>query len=185
MAGGSWGRCDFRELRELDARLSALSEVDLEDTCTGLAEDMAKVLYNKVKKRTPVGHRPVFDEPHTAKVTGASGKTRSFLTKSGSIIQQYWTGYRGGTLRDAWRILPVGHRDDRYVVVVINPTAYASYVEFGHRQQRGRYVPALGKSLVESFTPGRFMLTKSEQELQTLAPVMIRDAVDRALKGVF
>jgi hypothetical protein len=30
---------------------------------------------------------------------------------------------------------------------------YAPYVEYGHSQQPGRYVPAIGKRLVQSFSP--------------------------------
>lgn len=32
---------------------------------------------------------------------------------------------------------------------------YGPYVEFGHAQQPGRYVPAIGKRLVRDFVPGK------------------------------
>lgn len=32
---------------------------------------------------------------------------------------------------------------------------YASYVELGHHQEVGRYVPAIGKRLVRPFVPGK------------------------------
>lgn len=32
---------------------------------------------------------------------------------------------------------------------------YAPYVEFGHHQEVGRYVPAIGKRLVKDFVPGK------------------------------
>ena len=32
---------------------------------------------------------------------------------------------------------------------------YAPYVELGHHQQPGRYVPAIGKRLVRSWVPGK------------------------------
>lgn len=35
------------------------------------------------------------------------------------------------------------------------PTSYAPYVELGHHQQPGRYVPKLGKRLVREFVPGK------------------------------
>lgn len=35
------------------------------------------------------------------------------------------------------------------------PTTYAPYVELGHHQQPGRYVPKLGKRLVREFVPGK------------------------------
>ena len=35
-----------------------------------------------------------------------------------------------GTLRDAWAVMPVGHRGTHYTVVVLNNLQYASYVEY-------------------------------------------------------
>ena len=36
-----------------------------------------------------------------------------------------------------------------------SPTEYAPYVEFGHHQEVGRYVPAIGKRLVRDYVPGK------------------------------
>ncbi len=36
---------------------------------------------------------------------------------------------------------------------IINSHPYAFFVEFGHAQEPGRYVPAIGKRLVQSFVP--------------------------------
>lgn len=35
---------------------------------------------------------------------------------------------------------------------------YAPHVEFGHRQQVGRFVPAIGKRLVKPYVPGQYFL---------------------------
>jgi hypothetical protein len=51
-----------------------------------------------------------------------------------------------GTLRDAWAVMPVGHRGTHYTVVVLNNLQYASYVEYGHRQQPGRFIPGYWES---------------------------------------
>ena len=102
-----------------------------------------------------------------------------------AALQEYWAGYRGGTLRDGWTILPIQKQGDAYTITVINNLEYASYVEFGHRQQPGRYVPALGKCLRESWVPGRYMLTISEQELRALAPRLLQDLLYDAMREVF
>ena len=99
--------------------------------------------------------------------------------------EEYWPGYRGGSLRDAWTILPIEKHGEQYTVTIINNLEYASYVEYGHRQTPGRYVPALGKTLKASWVKGRFMLTISEQEVKTLAPSILNDMLYDALKGVF
>ena len=200
---GRWGRCDYRELKKLDERLQQLSEVDMDRLCRDAAKKVAQILLNKVKKRTPVGVKPTFDEPKTVKVQGddyttqttsktgekvfrkRKGKKYTMLTRSGAILNRYWAGYRGGSLRDAWMILPVEKHGDVYEITVVNNLDYASYVEYGHRQTPGRYVPALGKTLTASWVPGKLMLTISEQEVKTLAPSILNDMLYEALKGVF
>lgn len=198
-----WGKCDFRELEQLNKRLEQLSSVDFDAFCREAANEIAARLLEKVKKRTPVGVAPKFDEPLTTKVHGndyitqvttktgekvfrkRKGKSYTMLTRSGAIRDKYWSGYEGGTLRDAWTILPVEKQGDQYIVTVVNNTEYASYVEYGHRQTPGRYVPALGKSLKASWVKGRFMLTISTQELETQAPALLQQKLYLFLKEVF
>ena len=74
---------------------------------------------------------------------------------------------------------------EQYTVTIINNLEYASYVEYGHRQTPGRYVPALGKTLKASWVPGKLMLTISEQEVKALVPSILNDMLYDALKGVF
>ena len=185
---GRWGRCDYRELKKLDERLQQLSEVDMDRLCRDAANEIAQVLWNKVKKRTPVGVVPddIWKSRKTkVSATGASGKTRKFFSREAAIYNDYWAGYKGGSLRDAWTILPIEKHGNQYTVTIINNLEYASYVEYGHRQTPGRYVPALGKTLKASWVKGRFMLTISEQEVKTLAPSILNDMLYEALKGVF
>ena len=82
----------------------------------------------------------------------------------------------GGTLRRGWttkneeaaakpgggmtakayaQTLPVTKAGGVYQITVINPVKYASYVEFGHRQKPGRYVPQIGKRLKRGWEIGR------------------------------
>lgn len=179
-----WGKVDYEQFQKMRDQLEQLSKVDFDKACRGAANQIAQILLNKVKKRTPVGVKPKFDEPKTVKVKGASGKTRSFLTKSGAILDQYWAGYTGGTLRDAWTILPIEQQGNNYVITLVNNTEYASYVEYGHRQTPGRYVPALGKRLKAGWVKGRFMMTISIQEVEKLTPAILEKAIYQALKGV-
>ena len=198
-----WGKCDFRELEQLNKRLEQLSSVDFDAFCREAANEIAARLLEKVKKRTPVGVAPKFDEPLTTKVRGndyitqvttktgekvfrkRKGKSYTMLTRSGAIRDKSWSGYKGGTLRDAWTILPVEKQGDQYIVTVVNNTEYASYVESGHRQTPGRYVPAMGKNLKASWVKGRFMLTISTQELETQAPALLQQKLYLFLKEVF
>lgn len=91
----------------------------------------------------------------------------------------------GETLKAAWTVLPVEKQGDRYVITVVNNAEYASFVEFGHRQQPGRFVPALGKRLKKDWVGGQFMLTVSEQELESRLPGLLEQKLYTLLKGVF
>lgn len=186
--GRRWGKADFRELQALERRIAKLETVDFDRFCRTTANELAEQLLAKVKKRTPVGVVPkdLYDnKKSTVTVIGASGKKRKFASRESAIYQQYWAGYTGGTLRGAWTILPIEQHGNEYVVTIINPTEYASYVEYGHRQTPGRYVPALGKSLKASWVKGRFMLTISIQELENQLPAVLEQRLYTLLKGVF
>lgn len=49
-------------------------------------------------------------------------------------------------------------------VAIGTPVEYAPYVEFGHHQQPGRYVPAIGKRLKASYVPGKPYLVPALEE---------------------
>ena len=159
-----WGKTDLKELKRLEEKLTKLEEADFDRAARNAANQIAQIMLNKVKKRTPVGVPPEVDA---------------------EIFEQYWSGYKGGTLRRAWTILPIEKQGNNYVVTVINNMEYASYVEYGHRQLPGRYVPALGKSLKAAWVEGRRMMTFSIQEVERLTPALLEKAVLKALKEVF
>lgn len=101
-----------------------------------------------------------------------------------------------GSLRNAWALLPVEHSGDTYRITILNNLEYASYVEYGHRQQPGRFVPGRwegdrfiyepgaegGMTLKKSWVPGRHMLTISEKEVERLAPKLVERRLYQLLK---
>lgn len=192
----NWGKCDFEELKRLDEKIKKLEEVDFDETCRKAADKLAQILLAKVVRRTPVGVKPDFDmsrfEGKQLTVEYDSnvfvGKKISLLTKEGAQLEtmrNIWEGYQGGTLRRAWQVLPVAKSGEQYIITVVNDLYYASYVEYGHRQTPGRYVPALGKALSASWVKGKFMLTVSEKELMALAPKMLEAELDKAIEEAF
>lgn len=66
-----------------------------------------------------------------------------------------------GELRRNWSE-EIRHEGNDYIIEIINPTEYASYVEYGHRTP--------GHT---GWVPGAFMMTISERELKEQAPAMI------------
>lgn len=160
-----WGKCNFKELKNLEKRLEQLDKADLDQFCRQMANDLAGHLLNKVIKRTVPGQIP----PYATEEAKA----------------KYWSGYTGGNLRDNWSVLPIEKKGNDYIITVINNAQYASYVEYGHRQTPGHYVPALGLRLKKSWVPGRYMLTISTQELQQQAPKLIEQKLYQFLRPIF
>ena len=87
-----------------------------------------------------------------------------------------------GNLRRNWTVSDVRKNGENYEIEVSNSAEYASYVEFGHRQTPGRFVPAIGKRLKKSWVKGKFMFTISENELQKQAPAVIEKKITEWLK---
>ena len=181
---GKGGSFDFKEIEKLQKQINQL-ECDRDRFCRECANELAARLLAKVIKRTPVGKAPKLEGPKTVKIKGVDGKSRTFLSKSGAIMQKYWAGYQGGTLRRGWIVGEIQKVGDSYQVEVINPTEYASYVEYGHRQKPGRYVPALGKSLKKAWVPGKLMMTISEQQVKSATPAILEKKLAEYLKGAF
>ena len=88
----------------------------------------------------------------------------------------------GGTLRRNWNIGDVKQYGNTICIEVSNPVKYAPYVEYGHRQTPGRYVPAIGKKLKKSWVPGQFMLKISTEEVKAIAPHLLEDKIRNYLK---
>ena len=179
---------------EIEKNFSGQELQSFLDSC---AKELAARLLAKVVKRTPVGKKPELQGKKTIKVKGKSGKQRTFLTAEAARLQQYWGGYHGGTLRRGWtggqKVKPedyanglkVTHSGGTYIIEVVNPVEYASYVEYGHRQTPGRYVPALGKRLKTGWVKGKFMLTISEDEIRRDAPRILENKLKKKLGEIF
>lgn len=201
------GKVDFSELKALVERVEKLGD-GMDTVFREVSQEQAAVLMRKARNRTPVGVKPRLaakdendrkalggvDTKRTYKVKGASGKSRSFLTREGAILAQYWNGYTGGNLRKSWHVSNTKKAANVYSTDVYNDakrkkagqiTEYASYVEYGHRQRPGRYVPALGKQLKVSFVPGKYMLRLSVNEVKKALPKALERSVEKKLKEVF
>lgn len=195
-----WGNCDYRQLQKLRENLERLQSADLDKFCLDVSKELAARLLALVIPRTPVGNYKVEVEV-TAKRDSKRHKKGDVYTKRINP-----TGKMGGTLRRGWtarteqdaasgsgagdakayaQSLPVAKQGSNFTVEVINPVHYASYVEFGHRQEEGRYVPAIGKTLKQGWVQGKYFLTLSEQDLRKKAPAVIEQELEKLLREVF
>ena len=94
------------------------------------------------------------------------------------------TPVKEGTLRRQWSVVGPSYAGNVFVIELQNNTEYASYVEDGHRQTPGRYVPAIGKRLKASWVPGQHMLMKTMFEIDAQMPQLLSPIL-RDLGGLF
>ena len=158
---------DKKELEKLQKQLEELEKGKARDKFfEDCAKEMAARLLSLVKPKTPVG---VYDDP----------------SRKGGALRRGWTGGKKTDEEAFAKSLTVKKSGKTYTITVENNVEYAPYVEYGHRQTPGRYVPAIGKRLKEGYVPGKRMLEISEQELEALAPKILQDKLENFLKGVF
>lgn len=164
-----WGKVDYQQLLDLQERLQRFeSSVEIDEFCRGCAKELAQRLYRKVVKRTPTG----IYEPIT------------YTKKDGTQVT-YNESKQGGALKKGWSVKSVTKQGNDYICEIINPVEYASYVEYGHRQTPGRFVPQIGKRLKNGWVEGKFMLTISEKEIQNIAPKLIEKKLEKRLREIF
>lgn len=126
------GKCDFKELRELQKQVEQMNQSFKDEFFEQCAKELAARLLRKVIKRTPVGQYP-----------NGSGKV-------------------GGTLRRGWgkvNDLQVIRSGSFIHITIANPTEYASYVEYGHRTRggggwvKGRLMMTISAQEIQSIAP--------------------------------
>lgn len=80
-----------------------------------------------------------------------------------------------GELRRNWNVdFDITQVGNEYEITVYNATEYASYVEYGHRTRNHK-----------GWVVGRFMMTKSEVELEKQAPVILERMLMKKLGEIF
>ena len=150
------GTFNFQDFEKIKNNLEKLNQEQVDLFIDACAKELAARLLAKVIKRTPVGDYP-----------NSSGK-------KGGTLRRGWTGGKNSSAVAYADSLTIHHFGDAYVIEIINPVEYASYVEFGHRtaNQKG-------------WVNGRFMLTISEQEIQQAAPAIIEKKLMKQMGELF
>lgn len=77
-------------------------------------------------------------------------------------------------MRRSWE----AERINDSTVKVQNTASYASYVNDGHRQRPGRFIPVLGKRLTKSFVKGLHMQEKAEAATRRASDTIMKNALD-------
>lgn len=153
---GKNGRIEFDELKELRKNVEKLSKSQVVEFMEACAKELAARLLAKVVKRTPVGQYP-----------SGSGKV-------GGTLRRGWTAGKEQDATAYAKSLKIHHFGGTYVIEIVNPIEYASYVEFGHRTRNHK-----------GWVEGKFMLTISEQEVQSIAPRILENKIKKLLGECF
>lgn len=150
-------RLDYSELQKLKEQIMLFGDpTQMDQFMTSCAKELAARLLAKVIKRTPVGQ---YHE--------GSGKT-------GGTLRRGWTAGKSSNATAYANSLQVNKVGNDYVIEIINPVEYASYVEFGHRTRNHK-----------GWVEGHFMLTISEDEIRRSAPNILEKKLEKYLKGCF
>ena len=150
------GTFNFQDFEKIKNNLEKLNQEQVDLFIDACAKELAARLLAKVIKRTPVGDYP-----------NSSGK-------KGGTLRRGWTGGKTQSAVAYADSLTIHHFGDAYVIEIINPVEYASYVEFGHRTANHK-----------GWVNGRFMLTISEQEIQQAAPAIIEKKLMKQMGELF
>ena len=172
---------DTRELKKFRDNLVKLDK-NMDSIIEDCARALAARLLREVKKRTPTGEPPKFDTEFKKKRKTPNPEKEA---AEAAQYEEYWGGYTGGTLKRAWHSTSVVKHGYTFTILVINQTEYAIYVEYGHRQQAGRYVPAINKKLKKGWAPGKFMMTISAEKIQQKAPQIVEKIIAQRLGEYF
>lgn len=149
---GRMGNFNIDGLKKFRDELNKLQDPDkFVEAC---AKELAARLLRMVVKRTPVGEYPK-----------SSGK-------KGGTLRRGWTGEKRSSAQNYADSLTVHHFGDTYVIEIVNPVEYASYVEYGHRTANHK-----------GWVKGKFMMTISEQELEKIAPKVLENKIKKYLRG--
>lgn len=177
---------NMKGIEDLKSSLGCLNNTR-DELIAKIAKELATRLLRSVVKRTPVSNGNYYvevAETYDAK-TGKSKVYKYTSGKNKGKAKIKRTKITGGTLRRGWTVddktLMFG---DTYVINVFNNIFYCTYVENGHRQTPGRYVPAIGKRLKKSWVPGKHMLKLSVDDLQKKADAIVEKRVKKWLNEV-
>lgn len=166
----SMAEFDFSQLTKYKERIEQLDESKQQKLMEDCTKQVAKALLSGVVKRTPVG---VYED------------------RPGGTLRRGWTGgvqkapaaYVEG--QSVQRLGNTYQLTEKNVATADNGVFYASYVEYGHRQTPGRFVPAIGKCLKASWVEGHHMLKKAEDDVGRQQHKIIETKVDKELKKYF
>lgn len=150
-----FGKCKCSDLKKLQREIEKANK-EVNDFIESCSKELAARLLSKVIKRTPVGE-----------YSNSSGK-------KGGTLRRGWTAGKNVAASKYINELKVNNFADTFVIEIVNPVNYASYVEFGHRTPNH-----------QGWVNGKFMLTISVQEIEASAPGILERKLRKRFGELF
>ena len=69
--------------------------------------------------------------------------------------------------------LEIKQNGDTFVIEIVNPVEYASYVEYGHMTRNHK-----------GWVPGKLVMTKAEADIQRIAPKVLEAKIKKYLEQI-
>ena len=159
------GKFDFRQMEQLAKRLEKLAK-EKDKLIQSAAKELAARLLTLVIEKTEPGIYPAG--------SGMVGGTLRRGWTSNTHEEAFNNRKSNPGAKDIQAFLntlQVNSDGKAYTIEVINPVAYASYVESGHRTVNHK-----------SWVQGKFMMRESVENLQKIAPQVLEKKIERFLR---
>lgn len=138
---------DFKQLEDFSKKIEQLNAEQKEQFLESCCKELAARLLAKVIKRTP---------------------------SSSGVLRRGWTANQSQNATAYANSLNVKKVGNKYIIDIINPVEYASYVEYGHRTKDHM-----------GWVEGKFMLTISEEEINNSTEAILTNKLNKYMKDVF
>ena len=163
----SMGSFNADDMNRLRSELEKMEE-NIDEFLESCARELAARLLEMVIKRTPVGD---YSGDAYECASGKSHKGNKVKGKVGGTLRRGWTNGNRISAKGYADTVNVSHYGDTYVIDIINPVEYASYVEYGHRKPNNK-----------GWVRGHFMMTISEQKLKEAQPHILERRIRRYME---
>ena len=155
---------DFKQLTEFTKKIEKLNDQQKEEFLESCCKELAARLLRKVIKRTPSDTGTLRRGWTTSSTEDAKRDTK----------QAMYENLFGGNQKVSQKSMEVRQVGDKYIIDIINPVSYGSYVEYGNRTRDHK-----------GWVNGHFMLTISEAELNRMSDAILQKKLNKFMKDVF
>ncbi len=129
-------------------------------------EDMIKKAEQAARKTEDI----IYDEFYNTGIECVAEAKANETVKTGALRRSITTGE-----------VDYDASKNEYSMTIGSSLSYAQAVEEGHKQEIGKYIPALGKKLVKEFVPGNHVIRDAVDLYQ---PKLVKKIQERVEKEV-